>query len=276
MRARLALLLLSMFATTGCTQDNPAFDESAGTAATTSDDDPSTNTLSSSEVDSGGQEAPDPVCELQPGVPLEIDLGPAGCADSLESYDRYHPLVGIEGSTLLVGTCPLGALTCSEECEAAIPTPLSFAPLDLTNLAVPGDCLHIYARRQDPNNPDACRFQSVIVETANDTLRRPLLLGRNTSGVVLPPVDNASPLFGFDPVLVPVESCACEEFPDDCCDGLETTRYGLQVGQSEVVNIGETVPLLFGNESYAFTTLDAFQFGECGKPMQEAWGLVSQ
>lgn len=277
MRARLALLF--MFAPTACTQDNPAFDDSTSTAGTTTDDSTTGNTtLTSAEAESGeGQEAPDPVCELQPGVPLEIDLGPAGCADTPDTYDRYHPLVSINGDTLLVGTCPLGSVGCSDECETAIPTPLSFAPLDLSAIAVPGDCLHVHARRINPSNPDLCRFQSVAIELANaNTARRPLMLGRNTPGVALPPVDNASPLVGFDPVLVHVESCSCTEFPDACCDGLATTAYALDIGQPDIVNIGETVMLEFPNDTYEFITLDAFQLGVCDKPTQEAWGLVTQ
>lgn len=276
MRARLALLVV--FAT-ACTRDNPAFDESTGTAGTTTDD-PTTTTLSSADVESGeGQEAPDPACDLQPGVPLEIDLGPAGCADTPESYDRYHPLVSIEGSTLLVGTCPQGSTGCSDQCEIAVPTPLSFSPLDLSGIALPGDCLHVHARRQNPSNPDACRFQTVTIEATDVSTRRPIMLGRNAPGVVLPPVDTTSPLVGFNPVLVHVESCSCADFPDDCCDDVATTVYGLDIGgqsgEQNIVHIGETVPVVFPNDTYAFTTLDAFQLGECNKPTQEAWGLVA-
>lgn len=276
MRAPLALLCL--FATPGCTQDNPAFGDSTDTAATTTDDDATSTTLTSTEDESGsGQEAPDPVCELQPGVPLEIDLGPAGCADTPEAYDRYHPLVGIEGSTLLVGTCPQGAVACSDACEIAIPTPLSFAPLDLSTIAAPGDCLHIHARRLDPSNPDVCRFQSVIIESANTNTRRPILIGRNTPGVMLPPLDRSTPLSGFNPVPAYVDSCACAEYPDDCCDGVETTSYALDIGQRNPVQIGETVEVVLRTDDiYDFTTLDAFQLGECGKPPQEAWGLVAK
>jgi hypothetical protein len=274
MRARLALLVLFACA---CTRDNPAFGESTSTAATTTDGD-DTSTTRTTDVESGeGQEAPDPVCELQPGVPLEIDLGPAGCADTPETYDRYHPLVSIDGSTLFVGTCPLDSVGCSDQCESDIPTPLSFAPLDLTNIAAPDDCLHIQARRLNPSNPDLCRFQSVVIESANTgTPPRPLMVGRNASGVGLPPINDASPLVGFDPALVHVESCACADFPSECCDGVEPTVYALGIGQQDVVHIGETALLESPDGSYAFTTLDAFQPGECGKPRQEAWGLVTQ
>lgn len=273
MRARLALLWI--IATTGCTQDNPAFEGSTSTAETTTDSDSTTLATADAEVESGsGQEAPDPVCDLQPGVPLEIDLGPAGCADTPESYDRYHPLVMIDSNTLWVGTCPLGAAACSQECEVDIPTPLSFAPLDLTGIAAPGDCLRVHARRLDPTNPDLCRFQSVVIEAENGATRRPIMIGRNTPGVMLPPLDNASPLVGFNPTLELVESCSCAEFPDECCDGVSTTLYALDIGQADVVNIDETVPVDFPNDSYEFTTLDAFQLGECGKSPQEAWGLV--
>jgi hypothetical protein len=273
MRARLVLLVI---VSTACTQDNPAFDESNSTAATGDDDTGTTRT--GTDVESGeGQEAPDPVCQLQPGVPLEIDLGPAGCADTPETYDRYHPLVSIDGSTLFVGTCPLGSVGCSDQCETAIPTPLSFAPLDLSTIAAANDCLHIKARRLDPSNPDLCRFQSVLIESANTNFAsRPLMIGRNTSGVVLPPINEGSPLAGFAPELVHVESCACADFPDECCDGVEPTVYALDIGQPDVVHIGETVLVEFSSDSYAFTTLDAFQLGECGKPTQEAWALITQ
>jgi hypothetical protein len=267
MSARLALSLV--FTTIACTQDNPAFGDSTSTAATTDD---TSTTLVSTDVESGsGQEAPDPACELQPGVPLEIDLGPGGCADTPQAYDRYHPLVGIEGSTLLVGTCPQGATACSDACETAIPTPLSFAPLDLSTIAVPGDCLHIHARRLDAINPDVCRFESVVIESANANARRPILIGRNKPGVMLPAIDDSNPLAAFNPALVQVESCSCAEFPYDCCDGIETTLYALDIGQASVVHIGETVPIVLRNQdNYDFTTLDAFRLGECGTSTQEA------
>jgi hypothetical protein len=265
-----------MIATTGCTQDNPAFDDSTSTAADTTDD-PST-TLTSVEAESGssGQEAPDPECNLQPGVPLEIDLGLFGCVGTPEAYDRYHPLVSIDGSTLNVGTCPEGAVGCSDECEVATPKPLNFVPLDLSAIAIPGDCLHVTARRLNPLNPDVCAFQSVVIEAANGTTRRPILIGRNTPGIVLPPLDNASPLVGFNPVLVHVESCSCADFPDECCGDVAKTLYALDIGQLDLVDIGETVPVDFPNDSYEFTTLDAFQLGECEAPIQEAWALVTK
>lgn len=263
-----------MFATIGCTRDNPAFNESTGTAGTTTEDD-STNTSVEVETDSG-QEAPDPECSLQPGVSLEIDLGPGGCADTPETYDRYHPLLGIEGSTLLVGTCPMGATACTPACETAIPTPLSFAPLDLTGIASTTDCLHIHARRVDPSNPDACGFESVVIETANVGTRQVVMIGRNTAEVMIPPIDAADPLFGFSPEPVPVEDCPCADFPDACCEGIETTLYALDIGLPEAVQIGDTKALVLPNRTYDFTTLDAFQLGECGKPPQESWGLVAK
>jgi hypothetical protein len=255
----------------GCTRDNPAFEDSTSTAEATTDPD---GTSMTADVESGGQEATDPVCELQPGVPLEIDLGPASCADSLEVYDRYHPLVMIEGHTLWVGTCPGDATSCAQGCETQFPIPLSFAPLDLTGIAAPDDCLHVHARRLDPSNPVGCRFQSVFIDADNGLTRRPILVGRNTPGIFLPPFDNTSPLFGFDPTLVYVDNCSCTEFPNECCDGNSPTLYGLDIGQAALVNIGETVAVDVPNDSYTFTTLDAFQLGECGKTPQEAWGLV--
>jgi hypothetical protein len=272
MRARL-VLLCTIALTTGCTRDNPAFEDSTDTGDTADPD--ATTTLTNADSESGGQEAPDMLCELQPGVPLEIDLGPAGCADSPEMYDRFHPLVMIEGSTLWVGTCPQGSTGCTPECEIDIPTPLSFSPLDLSNIGAPMDCLHIFARRIDPTNPDVCRFQSVVIESDNGQTRRPVMIGRNTPGVMLPPLDNTSELFGFDPTLVYVENCSCTEYPDECCGDVSTTRYALDIGQPDVVHIGETVAVQVPNNSYQFTTLDAFQLGECGKSVQEAWGLVA-
>jgi hypothetical protein len=271
MRARLCLFCLIV--TTGCRRDNPAFDESTGTDVTSSEGDPTTLTSVDAESDSG-QEAPDPVCELEPGGPLEIDFGPPTCAETPESYDRMHPLLSIDGSTLNVGTCDQGALDCSE-CETAVEIPLNFAPLDLSMLsAVPGDCLRVQARRLDPSNPDTCRFQSVLIEVHAALARRPIMLARNTTGVALPMQDNSSPLASFDPTLVQVEDCACAEFPDECCDGVARTLYALDIGLPDPVQIGQTVPLEFPNDHYSFTTLDAFQTGECGEPRQEAWGLV--
>jgi hypothetical protein len=269
--------MFAMTGATGCTQDNPAFDDATSTAATTTDDDPTTS-LTSAETESGseGQEAPEPVCELQPGVPLEIDLGLFGCVGTPESYDRYHPLVSIDGSTLNVGTCPEGAVGCSDQCEVMTPRPLNFVPLDLSTIAAPGDCLHVTARRQNPLNPDVCSFQSVVIEAADANTRRPILIGRNTPGIVLPPVDSASPLVGFEPMLVKVESCSCAEFPADCCEDVEKALYALDIGQLDVVHIGETVPVDFPNNSYEFTTLDASQLGECDPSIQEAWGLIAK
>src|SRR5689334_22456611 len=146
MRGRLVLILL--FATTGCTRDNPAFDGSTGTAETSGDGDPTTLD-SADSLEAGGSEEGSTECTLHGGVPLEIDLGPAGCADTPESYDRVHPLVSIDGSTLWVGTCPQGALDCTQ-CEVDVPTPLTFTPLELGTIAMPGDCLHVIAQRANP------------------------------------------------------------------------------------------------------------------------------
>jgi hypothetical protein len=272
MRARLTLFI--WFATIGCTRDNPAFEGSTETSestAATGDGDPDTLTGVEAESDNG-QEAPDPVCELHGGVPLAIDLGPAGCADTPEAYDRLHPLVMVEGGTLWVGSCPQGAQDCSQ-CESDIPTPLSFEPLDLSTIAMPGACLHVKARRSDPSNPDVCRFQSVVIEAAEGVARRPIMVGRNSSGVALPPVDNSSPLAGFNPTLEEADSCSCAEYPDDCCDGISPTVYAIDVGLEEPVAIGGMALLEYPNDTYEFKTLDAFQSGECGEPTREAWGL---
>jgi hypothetical protein len=272
MRARLALLCT--FAMTGCTRDNPAFEDSTGTGETTASDSDST-TLTSVDVESGSeQETVEPVCDLEPGVPLKIDLGPNSCADYPEAYDRYAPLVMIEGDTLWVGTCDVLANTCDPDaCETQFPIPLTFEPLDLTGIAAPGDCLHIHARRALPTDPVNCHYQSVLIDADNGLTRRPVLIGRNDPGIALPPIDNTSPLFGFSPTLTFVESCSCADFPDECCGDAVTTEYALNIGQ-QLVHIGETVTIDFPNEDYNFTTLDAFQLGECGKPTQEAWGLV--
>jgi hypothetical protein len=263
-------------AATGCTQDNPAFDSTGADETANGDGDPTT-TLNSADSESGsGQEDPDASCDLQGGIPLEIDLGPAGCADSPESYDRLHQLVMIDGSTLWVGSCPPGAMDCSQ-CENDIPTPLNFAPLDLTGLAPDGACLHVTARRSDPTNPDGCRFQSVIVESAQDTTRRAILVGRNTPTIALPAFANNSPLVGFNPVLTCVESCPGAEFPDACCEvDVAPTVYALDIGVGNPVAIGGTQMLQFPNDIYEFKTLDAFQSGECGESTREAWSLIAQ
>jgi hypothetical protein len=161
-------------------------------------------------------------------------------------------------------------------CEIQSPIGLTFDPLDLTGLAAPGDCLHIHGRRALPNDPVDCHYQSVMIEADSGLGRRPILIGRNTPGTVLPPIDQANPLFGFDPMLTFVSSCSCMDFPDECCGGTATTEYALMIGQGQLVGIGETVPVEVPNDSYEFSTLDAFQLGECGKPTQEAWALIKK
>jgi hypothetical protein len=273
MRARLAWLFI--VATTGCTQDNPAFDDSAGTAGTTTDDEPTTTASTLESESNSGQEAPEPVCELQPGEPLEIDLGSVLCTDTPEIYDRLHKLVSIDGSTLLVGSCPVGALDCSQ-CPTLVQTPLSFHPLDLTGIAAPDECLRVQARRVNPDNPDVCAFQSVAIEAQAGLTRRPIMIGRNAPGIGLPAVDNASPLAGFEPTLVYDESCSCAEFPESCCEQDERTRYAFGIGLTDPVPIGGTAMLEFPNDSYAFKTLNAFQSGVCDEPIQEAWALIAK
>jgi hypothetical protein len=273
MRARLVLLFV--IATTGCTQDNPAFGDSTDTVGTTTEDDPTSTTTTAESESNSGQEAPDPLCELEPGEPLEIDLGPGLCTESPELYDRLHKLVSIDGSTLSVLTCPIGAVDCSQ-CPNLVTTPLSFHPLDLTGIAAPDDCLRVQARRMDSSNPDVCTFQSVVIEAQAGLARRPIMIGRNTPGIPLPAVDNASPLAGFDPTLVFVESCDCGEFPDSCCGDKQRTRYAMGIGLTDPVEIGATATLDFPNNSYSFQTLDAFHSGACDGLIQEAWGLVEK
>ena len=271
MRGRLILILL--IATTGCTRDNPAFDAGSTGTGETDDEGSDPTTLTSAEAESNsGQEAPDPVCDLVGGIPLEIDLGPAGCSDPLEAYDRLHLLVSINGSTLMVGTCPDGAVDCSQ-CETDVQLPLSFAPLDLSGLAPMGACLHVQARRINPSNPDVCRFQSVVIQSDVNGMRRVLMAGRNTPGVGLPPVDNSSPLANFNPVLTYVENCPCSQFPESCCDDVSPTVYALDIG-TEIVPIGNHADLEYSDSVYDFKTLDAFLSGECGAATQEAWGVI--
>lgn len=264
-----------MFAATGCTRDNPAFDGSSDTGESATSDGEST-TLTSAEADSdGGQESTEPVCELQGGVQLEIDLGPAGCADPPDVYDRLHPVVMVEGSTLWVGTCQPDAVDCSQ-CVSDVLTPLSFAPLDAATIAGADTCLRVLARRVDPNNPDVCRFQSVVIQSADPGVTPSVLMvGRNAPGVELPALDNSHPLANFAPTPDFVDDCPCSEYPSSCCDGVAPTVYALDVGLEQPVPIGDTALLEYPQQTYEFHTLDAFVSGECDQGLRESWALIA-
>lgn len=268
MRARLALL--GVIAIVGCTRDNPAFDDPADTEATTAD------SVDTDPTSAEGMEAPDPECLLEGGESMVIELVlpcDSGLDNDPKTYDKWHNVVELNGSTLGVGICQDS--TCME-CADAFPQPLKLEPLPLSNLVVEGDCLHVVGRRAEPQTPASCVFQTVAIEVMTGQGRQTIAIARNASVVDLPTLDaNSGPMVsGFDPSLVVGESCPCTMYPDDCCDGVAPTVYDFNVGLPEPVSIGQNAIVHLDGRDFEFWGLDAFQPGECGEPLRVSWGLT--
>jgi hypothetical protein len=267
-------LLPLLLALVGCSMDNPSFGGESGTGESGLDSDTATDPSTTAETT---DPTIDPMCPLGPGTPLEIDLAVGSCSgDDPLAFSRPVKLVEAVGSTLRVHQCNLDSLDCSVCADDATDTisDLSFAPLVLDDIAPEGTCLHVAARRIDGSNPVSCRYDTVVVEAATNGTRVGLLLGRNTAEAELPPIDGNTFLDNFDPVAFEDQTCACDKYPDDCCDGVAPTTFEYEIGTGMPVAIGGHATLTLPVGNYEFTALDGFQPGECGKPKQIAWALV--
>lgn len=293
MRAR--VIVIGVFAV-GCSMDNPAFETGAasgsevGTATDSSgsaDGDEDNMSMGSAEAGTAdgtaeGQEAPEPLCPLAPGEPLQIELGPPGCSGMPETLTIFREFESVSGSTIYAYGCESdsGCDMCSNAQED-VPIPMNFGPLHLDGLAdvvAPLQCLKIVAHRVNPANPDVCTYQTVLIEPfigASGSLP-PLLLASNTPDVMLPERSMASGLAQFEPMLVDDEECPCDEYPAECCNGIPTKTLAYNIGMNNPVQIGaDAVPVPISNEvAYEFFALDGYQPGVCDEPTRGAWALV--
>lgn len=296
MRAR--VIVIGVFAV-GCSMDNPAFETGAasgsevGTATDSSgsaDGDEDNMSMGSAEAGSAdgtadgtaeGQEAPEPLCPLDPGVPLQIDLGPGGCSgNDDEMYSTYRMFDSVSGSTIQAFGC-MSLEDCSD-CPMgmdSVAIPMSFGPLGLDGLAgvlEANPCLKIIAHRENPANPDACGFQTVLVESVSlSGNHQPVLLASNTPGVVLPTRDQMSGLAEFAPTLVDDEECSCNEYPEECCNGVPTKTLAHDIGMVNPITLGNHTTVVANNSvEYEFFALEGYAPGVCEEPTRAAWALI--
>lgn len=300
MRAR--VIVIGVFAV-GCSMDNPAFETGAasgsevGTATDSSGADGDEDNMSMGSAEAGsaegttdgtadgtaeGQEAPEPLCPLDPGVPLQIELGPPGCSGMPETLTVFREFESVSGSTIYAYGCESnnGCDVCSNAQED-VPIPMNFGPLELGGLAevvAPLQCLRIVANRVNAANPDLCTYQTVLIEPyigVSGSLP-PLLLASNTPDVMLPNRSMESGLHQFEPMLVDDEECPCDEYPAECCNGTPTKTLAYDIGMNNPVQIGaDAVPVPITNDlAYEFFALDGYQPGLCDEPTRGAWALV--
>ncbi|PRQ00578.1 hypothetical protein [Enhygromyxa salina] len=264
------LILLGVIAVAGCTLENPAFDETGGTQGETS-----ANTSVDTEAGSGEEGQP-LVCGLDFGQPIQIKLPPTCNEDDDQGYDRWFTVLGAAGSTWQLGACT------NPNCDGCelFELPLTFAGIEVGQLASTGACLRVSARRRAPLNPDSCEFDTVVVSEYANNVGAPVLIARNHDSVGLPVVDPAAGpmLDGFDPQLVLADQCACSEYPADCCDGVGPAPavYEYDLGLADTIAIDERDTLTIDGVDYEFWALDASETGACDDPMRVAWTLTRE
>lgn len=265
MRARLDLLICcAALAEIGCTRDNPAFEdegaetEAQATVAEGTDELPS---------ETGTSEDP-PACALTPGTDMIIKV-PQPCGetdDALGLYQHWFHVVEAGGSTWSVQFCNEGCL----ECEP-VAANLELSPLPVAELAGPGACLQLAARRLGTG--DDCNYHTVtIIEPSVGG--RVVVVARRTELLEVPLLGSNTGLMGFDPGLVVDDTCDCASAPDSCCDGQAPTVYAYDVGGTQIP-VGSNQTVVLGGRNYEFWAFDAYHSGECQAPTQISWALTA-
>jgi hypothetical protein len=264
MRARLGLLICSVTAIgtgpSGCTRENPAFDDPMATQATDAD------TIGDElppDTGEGGQD-----CKLASGTDMTIKV-PQPCGetdDNLDVYEHWFKVVGAVGSTWSVQFCDQGCLDC-----APLPGDLEISPLPLAELAGIDSCLLVRARRL--GTADDCNYQAISVEDSSAS-GGVLILVRRTELLDIPPLDPTTGLAGFAPGLVVDEVCDCDLSPDSCCGDLPSTVYNYEVNDT-LIELGETVPVTINQRPYDFWAFNAYVSNECDAPINLSWALTA-
>lgn len=267
MRARLDLLICcAMAAATGCTRDNPAFDDGADESGGGSSDTLAEQPDLPSDDDSEESTAS---CELAGGTDMEIKV-PQPCGetdDTLGLYEHWFQVIEAGGSTWSVQFCTEGCT----ECEP-VPGELILNPLPVAELAGPNTCLLMKGRRL--GSGDDCNYHAVTIQDMSNNGAM-LVMARRTDLLELPPIDSNTGLFGWEPALLLEESCDCVATPDACCDGQAPTLYAYQVNGPDPVPLGSVAPVAIGGRDYDFWAFDAFQPGDCDASLQFSWALTS-
>jgi hypothetical protein len=266
MRARLLWMMAVL--PLACTRDNPAFDPDGETET---DQLPTTDTLDSTDAGESSDEGSGLVCELGPGPGLDIVV-PQPCGETNVDTDAYEHWMLVDeaaGSTWTVQYCNDEACA---DCEA-IMSGLTVAPLPVADIAPPGACLWVGGRRL--GTMDDCNYQTLVVYDLSSQLPNvPVLVARSTLDKGLVGLDNTE-LQGFAPQTVEVESCPCEDYPDACCTDAEApSLHAFEVGLPAPVPVGQTAMLSFAVGEFEFWALDAFDPGDCDRPLHTAWALT--
>ena len=254
-------------ATIGCTRDNPAFDPDGGDTQAQETVSEGVDTDAETPSESGEEESP-MLCGLEGGKDMSIKV-PQPCGetnDELTLYEHWFQVVEAGGSTWSVQFCDEAC----GECEP-IPADLTLAPLSVADLAGPGACLKLAARRLGTG--DDCNYHALsIVEPA--ATGRVVVLARRTELLELPELPTNTGLLGFEPQLVFDQACDCAETPDSCCGNLAPTLYAYEVGGT-VIPVGGRETVTLGQNNYEFWAFDAFDSGECNGGARMVWALTA-
>ncbi|HLT36989.1 MAG TPA: hypothetical protein VK034_11910, partial [Enhygromyxa sp.] len=215
-----------------------------------------------------GDEGTSMTCELVGGMDMLIRV-PQPCGetnDMLDTYEHWFQVVEAGGSTWSVQFCDESCL----ECEP-LAANLTLAPLPVADLAGPGACLQLSARRL--GSGDDCDYHTLsIVEPG--AAGRVVVLARRTELLELPPLDTGTGLMGFEPNLVEDETCDCAQTPDSCCGSKPATRYDYEV-EGTVIPIGDSQTVFINQRGYQFWAFDAFRPGDCDAPTRTVWALTA-
>lgn len=262
-------LLIGFALCIGCTRDNPAFDPNEDTQGEAGQDTIADGT-DELEPETGDESTP-LSCGLEGGVDMNIEF-PLPCGelnDNLNLYERWFNVVGATGSTWSVQFCKAG---CVEEDCTPIPTDVLVEPLPVAELAGPGSCLKVLARRL--GSGDECDYHTVIIQEPA-AAGRVVLLARRTTLLEFPELETGTGLAGFEPELVIDEQCDCAETPGSCCGSEAATLFAYQVGGS-VIPVGsppQTVTI--NQQSYKFWAFDGFRPGHCNAQTRVVWALTN-
>jgi hypothetical protein len=167
---------------------------------------------------------------------------------------------------------------CGDGCLQCAPTILafSFAPLNAPPLLL-GDCIDIDLEALAPlgNDPDGCTYSGATVWRMADAIETPrIVLSAHDYGT---PLAASEPLGGFEPGVIPLYTCSCEEVDlPDCCDSEPPTQFALEVGDEQLLP-GESTVVHLGVASLPFqlTSVQGHREGKCGVTRKEiAWGLL--
>lgn len=265
MRARFGLLVLGL-CSIGCTLENPAFDEPTDTQSDSTTD--ASTTANIPDLPPGTTDEGSSSCGLSGGQDMQIKV-PQPCGetnDALDTYEHWFNVVEAAGSTWSVQFCSVDCL----ECEP-LPADLVFSPLSVAELAGPGTCMLMNARRL--GEADDCSYHTVTLQDMSAGGHM-LVVARRTQLLQLPDIPSATGLLGFEPALVEVDSCDCVQDPDACCGGQAPTLYSYEVNGLQIP-IGDVQPVSIGGRDYDFWAFDAFQPGECNAPINLSWALVA-